>query len=354
MERREFLKVAGAAAGSCALASNALLGAQTQQSSGDAKPAELPRRPLGQTGEKLSVIGFPGLALCQQGQEEGTAGIHKAFDNGINYFDVAPAYGRDGECEIKMGVGLQGIDRSKIFLACKTKKRDAQGAREELERSLSRLKTDHFDLYQIHAVFTPEESQRALAPGGAIEMILKAKEEGKIRFVGLSAHTTRGALEMLKGFQFDSIMFPIDYVDYLQWGFGKAVIECAQERGTAVFAMKTLCAGAWPQGAARSRNWWYKTVETQEDVNLAVRFSLSQPGVVAAIPPSFLDLVDKSIVAGRAYRAITEVEVAKLQEMGIDCGSVFKKEDERVAMGLPLHQSHHPDSPHHYCPCAHA
>jgi predicted aldo/keto reductase-like oxidoreductase len=354
MERREFLKVAGVAASSCALGSNALLGAEAQPSSGDARLAELPRRPLGQTGEKLSVIGFPGLALSQQGQEEGTAGIHKAFDQGINYFDVAPAYGRDGECEIKMGVGLQGIDRSKIFLACKTKKRDRQGSREELERSLTRLKTDHFDLYQMHAVFTPEEAQRALGPGGALETILKAKEEGKIRFIGLSAHTTKGALEMLKGFQFDSIMFPIDYVDYLQWGFGKAVIEYAQERDTAVFAMKTLCAGAWPEGTPRSRNWWYKTAETQEDVNLAVRFSLSRPGVVAAIPPSFLDLVDKAILAGRAYQPITEPEVARLREMGIGCGSVFKKDEERVAMGLPLQRSHHLGNPHDYCPCAHA
>ncbi len=303
MERREFLKVAGAAAGSCALASNTLLGAQAQASSGDAKLAELPRRPLGKTGEKLSVIGFPGLALSQQGQEEGTAGIHKAFDQGINYFDVAPAYGRDGDCEIKMGVGLQGIDRSKIFLACKTKKRDKQGAREELERSLTRLKTDHFDLYQMHAVFTPRRGEAGPGTGRRMETILKAKEEGKLRYIGLSAHTTKGALEMLKGFQFDSIMFPIDYMDYLQWGFGKAVIECAQERGTAVFAMKTLCAGTWPEGEPRSRQWWYKTVESQDEVDLAVRFSLSQPGVVAAIPPSFLDLVDKCHPGGAGVSA---------------------------------------------------
>jgi len=354
MERREFLKVASAAAGGCAIAPNALLAAQAQPSGGGEKLAELPRRVLGQTGEKLSVIGFPGLALSQQGQEEGTAGIHKAFEAGINYFDVAPAYGRDGDCEIKMGVGLQGIDRSKIFLACKTKKRDRQGAREELERSLTRLKTDHFDLYQMHAVFTPEEAQRALGPGGAIETFLKAKEEGKIRYLGVSAHTTKGALEMLKGYPFESIMFPIDYVDYLQWGFGKAVIEYAQERGTAVFAMKALCAGAWPEGAARTRQWWYKTVESQDEVDLAVRFSLSQPGVVAAIPPSFLDLLDKSIVAGRSYRPITETEVAKLQELGTGCGSVFKRDEERVAMGLPLDRPHHPGSPHDYCPCAYA
>ncbi len=352
MDRRRFLKTAGAAAGGYALASGSVLTGQGEFPHGG-KDAGLPRRVLGRTGEKLSVIGFPGLALIQQGQEEGTAGIHKAFDEGINYFDVAPAYG-NGDAEIKMGVGLQGLDRSRIFLACKTKKRDKEGAREELERSLMRLKTDYFDLYQAHAVFTPEEAQRALGPGGALETFLKAKEEGKIRYLGLSAHTTKGALEMLKGFEFDSIMFPIDYMDYLQWGFGRAVIEYAQQRGTAVFAMKTLCAGAWPEGATRTRKWWYRTVEKQDEIELAVRFSLSQPGVVAAIPPSFLDLVDKAILAGRSYRPITETEVAKLRELGTGCGSIFRKDEERVAAGQPLHRRLHAGSPHDYCPCAHA
>lgn len=352
MDRRRFLKTAGATAGGYALASGAVLAGDGEFPHGG-KGAGLPRRVLGRTGEKLSVIGFPGLALIQQGQEEGTAGIHKAFDEGINYFDVAPAYG-NGDAEIKMGVGLQGIDRSRIFLACKTKKRDKEGAREELERSLTRLKTDYFDLYQAHAVFTPEEAQRALGPGGALETFLKAKEEGKIRYLGLSAHTTKGALEMLKGFEFDSIMFPIDYMDYLQWGFGQAVIEYAQQRGTAVFAMKTLCAGAWPEGATRTRKWWYRTVEKQDEVDLAVRFSLSQPGVVAAIPPSFLDLVDRAILAGRSYRPITETEVAKLRELGTGCGSIFRKDEERVAAGQPLHRPLHAGSPHDYCPCANA
>jgi len=347
MRRRSFLKIAGGVAG-CALGSKSLPALAEP-----ASQAELPRRVLGRTGEKLSVIGFPGLALIQQGQEEGTAGIHKAFDEGINYFDVAPAYG-DGDAEIKMGVGLQGLDRSRIFLASKTKKRDKQGAREELERSLTRLKTDHFDLYQMHAVFTPEEAKQALGPGGAIETFHKAREEGKVRHFGLSAHTTKGALELLKGFQFDSVMFPIDFVDYLQWGFGKAVLEAAQERGTAVFAMKALCAGAWPEGMERTRKWWYRATETEEEIGLAIRFALSQPGVVAAIPPSFLDLVEKAIRAARSYRPITEVEVAKLRELGAGRGSIFKKDEERVASGQPLHRPAHPDNPHDCCPCANA
>ena len=150
----------------------------------------LPRRVLGRTGAKVSIVAFPGLALNELSQEEATAGVHKAFDQGVNHFDVAPAY---GSSEIKMGPALQGLDRSKIFLSCKTKMRDKDGARKELERSLTRLKTDHFDLYQMHHIRWSQEVKQALGPGGAIETFLKAKEEGQDPAHRLlRPHDTRG------------------------------------------------------------------------------------------------------------------------------------------------------------------
>ena len=351
MKRREFLKVAGATAGTYSLASKGLLAARHAASSGVDEVAGLPRRVLGRTGEKISIVAFPGLALNRLEQDEGTAGLHKAFEQGINHFDVAPAY---GSSEVKMGIGLQGLDRSRIFLSCKTKMRDKDGARKELERSLTRLKTDYFDLYQMHHIRTPEEVKQALGPGGAIETLLKAKEEGIIHHIGFSAHTTRGALEMMKGFEFDSVMFPISYVDYLNWGFGKAVIEMAQERGVAVLAMKAIYAGSWPQGATRTRKWWYRPLEKDDEIDLALRFALSQPGVVTTVPVSYLDLTDKCVKAARSYRPITEADMPKLHALATGCGSVFRKEDERVRMGRALHGPFHPDSPHECCPFANA
>ena len=113
----------------------------------------------------------------------------------MNYYDVAPAYGKDGECEIKMGIGLQGINRDKIFLSCKTKCRDKAGAKEELDRSLKRLKTDHFDLYQLHCLFEPDEVKQALDPKeGALATILDVRKAGIIKHIGFSAHTTRAAI----------------------------------------------------------------------------------------------------------------------------------------------------------------
>jgi predicted aldo/keto reductase-like oxidoreductase len=269
----------------------------------------------------------------------------------VNYFDVAPAYG-NGDAEIKMGIGLQGIDRSRIFLACKTKMRDKEGARKELERSLKRLKTDYFDLYQLHHLRWPEEVKQALGSNGAMETILKAKEQGKVKYIGFSAHTTKGALEAMKGFRFDTVMFPINFVEFFRMGFGKPVLRLANKQGAAVLAIKPLSTGAWPEGAKRTRKWWYRTTETQEEVSLAMRFTLSQKRVAAGIPPSFLDLLDKAIEAGKSNRKITKAEMQKLEEMAKTCKSIFRREEEQVARSDFLHQPIYPDSPHECCPCA--
>ena len=110
--------------------------------------------------------------------------------------------------------------------------------------------------------------------------------------------------------------------------------------------MKALSKGAWPQGAQQKRRWWYRMTETQEEVDLAVRFSLSQHGVVSAIPPSFLDLLDKAIEAGRSFRPVTEAEIGRLQAMAGDCLALFRRDEERVALGHGTDEPIHPGSPH--------
>lgn len=342
MKRRSFLKAVGGVVGTCAL------GVESPLHGADSGSEGVPRRPLGKTGPRLSVVGFPGLCLTHYDQARCTRGLHEAFDKGINYFDVAPAYGKNGDCEIKMGIGLQGLDRSRYFLACKTKMRDQAGARAELERSLQRLKTDHFDLYQLHHIVTPAQVKEALGPGGAIETLLKAKEEGKVKRLGFSAHTTKGALEAMKGFRFDTIMFPINYVEFFERGTGQAVLALAKEQGCSVLAIKVLSMGGWPKGATRARQWWYRTTETEEETSLAVRFTLSQEPVVAAIPPSFLDLLDKAIVAARSYRPITPEETAQLKKMAEGCPSIFDPEEKQVAFGVPC-QMPYPERPWERC-----
>ena len=156
----------------------------------------------------------------------------------------------------------------------------------------------------------------------------------------------------MNGFRFDTVMFPINFVELFRIGFGKAVLELANEQGAAVVAIKPMSKGSWPQGAERTRKWWYRATETQAETNAAMRFSLSQKPVVAGIPPSFLDLLDLAIEAGRSYRPITNAETQKLKVTAQSCLSLFQREEDRVARGESLHRPIYPDSPHECCPCA--
>jgi len=332
MKRRSFLKKVGALAGACTFGMRSATAQEARGTRrGRRQNGPLPRRALGRTGEKLSIVGFPGLSLSHYEQPECNAGIVRAFERGVNYYDVAPAYGRNGECEIKMGIGLQAIPRDKIFLACKTKERTKDGARKELERSLTRLKTDHFDLYQMHCFYHPiNDVEKAFGPDGAMETILKAKEEGKIRYIGFSAHTTKAAIAAMKTYKFDTVMFPINFVEYYNFGFGKEVCELAAEQGAGVLAIKTTSGGAWKKGEERPRKWWYRTLEERDEIRMALRFTLSQPQVVAGITPSFLDLLDRAIDVAQPDRPITKEELAKLEEMANTRGSVFLPEQQRA------------------------
>lgn len=340
MKRRNFIKAVGGAAGLAALNWQEMFGAEASRPL-LAHASGLPRRVLGRTGQAISIIGFPGLALSKISQEESNTAMRRAYDMGCNYFDVAPAY---GDAEVKMGPALEGW-RDKVFLSCKTKARDAKGAREELERSLQRLKTDHFDLYQMHHIRKPEEVQQALGPGGAIETFLKARDEGKVRAFGFSAHTTKGALELMKGFpKFETVMFPINHVEYFSMDFGKPILALAREQGAVALAIKPTSAGAWAPGADRKREWWYKTLEDVEETGLALRFVLSLEPVISGIPPSFVDLFEKSVAAAKTYRPANEAEVAQLRDLASKSLSLFKREED--AVGTAWHGPVHPGSPH--------
>src|SRR5260370_10624701 len=169
--------------------------------------AGLERRSLGRTGERLSILGFGGIVVTDSTAEQAAERVKAAIDAGVNYFDVAPSY---GNAEEKLGPALEPF-RKHVFLASKTMERTKGGATAELERSLTKMRTDHFDLYQHHAVTSQEDVARIFGPGGAMEALEAARKAGKVRFIGFSAPSLEAALALLDAFAFSTILFPSNY-----------------------------------------------------------------------------------------------------------------------------------------------
>jgi len=252
------------------------------------------------------------MVLVGLSQQRSTLLVQESLELGVNYFDVAPFYG-DGEAEKKMGVALEGI-RPEVFLACKTLERDAKGARGELEKSLKRLRTDHFDLYQFHAVMTLGEVKEIFRVGGAMETFLEARAEGKIRHIGFSAHSVNAALAMLDQFNFDSMLLPINFVCWYKGNFGPQVLKKAKEKGVACIGLKALALGPWPKGAERNyAKCWYQPIEDRELAALAERFALSED-VTAILPPGELPLFRTALEIARDFTELTPGERKLLLE----------------------------------------
>jgi aryl-alcohol dehydrogenase-like predicted oxidoreductase len=234
-------------------------------------------------GVNLSILGLGGMLLIGMDQKAVDRIVGEALAHGVNYFDVAPFYG-SGEAEQKMGMAL-APHRNKVFLACKTLERSATGAQAELEDSLRQLRTDHFDLYQFHAVSDMQEVEEIFAPRGALEAFVRARKRGMIRYIGFSAHSVEAALAMLDRFPFDSVLFPVNFICYARGNFGPQVIAKAKELGVARLAIKALAHGPWRKGEKKKYpNCWYRPIEDPEMARQALRFTLSE-GVTAAIPP---------------------------------------------------------------------
>lgn len=266
------------------------------------------RRPLGKTGEALSLIGFGGIVVTNATTEEASARVAHAFDAGINYFDVAPSY---GDAEAMLGPALKPY-RDRVFLACKTGKRDRAGAEAELAQSLTNLQTDHFDLYQLHALSSVAEVEQAFGPGGAMEAFVAARDAGKVRFLGFSAHSAEAALEALNRFPFDSILFPINYVTWNVANFGPQVVDKARSMGAGRLALKAMARGPIPDGTPKPYSkCWYAPIDDAEEAALALRWTLSQD-ITAAVPPGEWPLFQMALDTAARFTPLSAEEAAEM------------------------------------------
>ena len=315
MDRREFVVRAAGAGAALSVFPAGLSGLER-----DKGPGGLERRALGRTGEKLSVVGFGGIVVMNATTEQAAERVRAAIEAGVNYFDVAPSY---GNAEDMLGPALEP-HRKGVFLACKTQGRTKEAATKELESSLLKMRTDHFDLYQHHAVTKKKDVETILGPGGAMEAFEAAKKAGKVRFLGFSAHSVEAATALLDGFAFDTILFPVNYATWHAGGLGPQVLAKAKEQGMGILCLKAMAKGPWPEGATkRYAKCWYEPLDTPEDAAMGLRFTLSHP-VTAAIPPGDETLFAMALKLAAGFQPLSAAEVDAIKKRGLAASPLFR------------------------------
>jgi aryl-alcohol dehydrogenase-like predicted oxidoreductase len=240
----------------------------------------IPLVEFGRTRHRSSRVIFGAAALSSVSQAVADRTLDVLQKHGINHIDVAASY---GDAELRLKPWLQE-SRESLFVATKTGERGAKAAREELHRSLERLGVDHVDLWQLHNLADPIEWDTALSPGGAIEAAVEAREQGLVRWIGVTGHGAQIAANHRRSvarFDFDSVLLPYNFVTmqspYYAENFEALAATCAS-RGTAVQTIKSIALRPW-SGRERTRTTWYEPLEAQADIDLAVWWVLGRPGV---------------------------------------------------------------------------
>src|SRR4051794_15584484 len=295
--RRDFLQ--SGLAGAAALG----VGAAAVGDEGGSKG--LPTRPLGKTGEKVSILCLGGWHIGSvKDENEAIKIMHAAIDEGLTFFDNAWDY-HDGGSETVMGKGL-AMDgkRNKVFLMTKNCARDARGTRQHLEDSLRRLQTDHLDLWQFHEINYDNDPDWVIEKGALAEA-LKAKQEGKVRFIGFTGHKSPHIhLKMLPKHTWDTVQMPINVCDYFYRSFARQVVPEANKRGIAPIGMKSLGGGDSHKGRLVVKN-----VCTVEE---ALRYALSQPIAALVSGIDSLEVLKQNVAIARAFKPLAGEERQQL------------------------------------------
>ena len=240
----------------------------------------IPTEPFGRTGHLSTRTIFGAASLSQVTQNEADRTLEVLLEYGVNHIDTAASY---GDAELRIGPWM-ARHRQDFFLATKTEARTHQAARDELHRSLERLRVDKVDLWQLHYLVKPEEWEIAMGPGGVLEAAIEAREQGLIRFIGVTGHDIPIAemhLRSLERFDFDSVLLPYNYPlmqnpEYAT-NFEKVMAVC-QAQQVAVQTIKSLCRRPWGD-RPQNRATWYEPLEDQADIDRAVHWVLNRPGI---------------------------------------------------------------------------
>ena len=233
-------------------------------------------RKLGRTGHMSTIAIFGGAAFWEISQTDADKVMEQVIEAGVNHIDIAPSY---GQAEERVGPWMPR-ERDRFFLGCKTMERTKQGAWDEMQRSLKRLQTETFDLYQCHAVTTMEELDAVTMKGGALEAFVEGRQRGLFKYIGITGHGVNAPqiyLEALRRFDFDSIMFPLNFVqmgnpEYRKYA-EELIAECkAKDVGTML--IKTVTKAPWGE-REHTATTWYEPFDKLDEIQRAVNFALS-------------------------------------------------------------------------------
>ncbi|HEY7365244.1 MAG TPA: aldo/keto reductase [Methylomirabilota bacterium] len=271
------------------------------------------RRPFGRTGHMSTAVLFGGAALARASQADADRALELLLRYGINHLDTAARY---GDSELRIGPWM-ARHRNAFFLATKTGTRTASGAREDIHRSLERLRVDHVDLIQLHSLGHPDDWDQAMGPGGALEAAVEARQQGLVRFIGVTGHGWHIAAmhkRSLARFDFDSVLLPYNFLmaqnERYRRDFEEVLALCRQ-RNVAVQVIKSVARGPWAT-SDRTHTTWYQPLAEPADLDRAVHWALGIPGVFLnaagdlSLLPKFLD------AASRFARRPAEDEMAAM------------------------------------------
>jgi len=255
------------------------------------------KRRFGRTGHMSTVAIFGAAAFWEIEQIDADKVMELVIETGVNHIDVAPSY---GQAEQRIGPWMPR-ERERFFLGCKTMERTKQGAWEEMQRSLNLLQTERFDLYQLHAITNQEELDACTMAGGALEALVEARQQGLTSHIGITGHgvdAPRLFIEALNRFDFDSVLFPLNFVQMSNPAFRKdteALIALCNEKDVGTMIIKTITKGPWGE-KEKTATTWYEPFDQMEEIQSSVNFALSYEvtGLCTAGDTKVLPLVLKA------------------------------------------------------------
>jgi aryl-alcohol dehydrogenase-like predicted oxidoreductase len=282
------------------------------------------KRRFGRTDHLSTIAIFGAAAFYEISQDEADKTMEKVITAGVNHIDVAPGY---GQAEERLGAWMPQI-RDRFFLGCKTGERLKAGASAEMRRSLERLRVDKFDLHQLHGITNMDELDQVTASGGALEAIIEARAEGLTDYIGITGHGNNAPavfLEALDRFDFDTVLFPINFVQYAIAEYRQNTEELlrqCREKDVGVMIIKAIAKQPWGD-RQRAYTTWYVPFDEPNQIQQSVNFALSQD-VTGLCTSADVTILPMFLEACEQFEPLDETQQKALIATASDYETIFE------------------------------